>query len=94
MELGVRYIGDKKLPDKAIDVIDELGSQSLILHLKGKNSSCDLEEVIAKMARIPSKKVNTNDRSIIEPRARLETSSLWTDNAVTDADAVKLLELG
>ena len=68
----MRYINDRKLPDKAIDVIDELGASQMLLpeykrkKLLGVN---DLEVVIAKMARIPPKRVSTND---IKQLANLE----------------------
>ena len=99
VELSVRYIGDKKLPDKAIDVIDELGaSQSLVSPSRRKKTLgvADLEEVIAKMARIPSKRVNSNDRSLLLNLERdLKLVVYGQDNAVTEvSDAVKLSRAG
>ena len=99
VDLSVRYIGDKKLPDKAIDVIYELGaSQSLVATSKRKKTLgvADLEEVIAKMARIPSKRVNTNDRSLLLNLERdLKLVVYGQDKAVAEvSDAVKLSRAG
>jgi len=68
VDLSDRYIGDRKLPDKAIDVIDELGaSQRLLPPSRRKKllGVSDLENIIAKIARIPSKRVNRNDKELI-----------------------------
>ena len=63
VELSNKYIGDRKLPDKAIDVLDEAGaSQYLLPNSKRKKiiTSKDIEEVVALIARIPPKTVNKN----------------------------------
>jgi ATP-dependent Clp protease ATP-binding subunit ClpA len=65
VELASRYINDRKLPDKAIDVIDEAGAaQMLVSESRRKKviSVKDIEGVIAKIARIPPKTVTSNDR--------------------------------
>jgi len=64
VELSARYITDRKLPDKAIDVIDEAGaSQMLLPETKRKKTlgTKEIEAVIAKMARIPAKSVSKSD---------------------------------
>jgi ATP-dependent Clp protease ATP-binding subunit ClpA len=64
VELSAKYINDRKLPDKAIDVIDETGaSQMLVAEAKRKKviGVKEIEDVIAKMARIPPKTVSKND---------------------------------
>ena len=64
VELSARYINDRKLPDKAIDVIDESGaSQMLVVESKRKKTIGvkEIEAVIATMARIPPKSVSTDD---------------------------------
>ncbi len=64
VELSAKYINDRKLPDKAIDVIDETGaSQMLVPENKRKKviGVKEIEDVIAKMARIPPKTVSKND---------------------------------
>ncbi|WP_029894657.1 ATP-dependent Clp protease ATP-binding subunit ClpA [Desulfohalovibrio reitneri] len=64
-ELSARYINDRFLPDKAIDVIDETGAVCMLTrkHCKSNKVSVnDIEKVIARMARIPVRRVNTSDR--------------------------------
>ena len=65
-ELSARYINDRQLPDKAIDVIDEAGAAQRILP-KSKQKKIigktDIEEIIAKIARIPPHNVSSDDRS-------------------------------
>ncbi len=64
VELSAKYINDRKLPDKAIDVIDETGASQMLLP-EGKRKKVigieEIEAVIAKMARIPPKSVSKND---------------------------------
>ena len=64
VELSSRYINDKKLPDKAIDVLDETGAAFKIVN-KGKRkksvSKLDIENVISKIAKIPKDTVNIDD---------------------------------
>jgi ATP-dependent Clp protease ATP-binding subunit ClpA len=64
VELSAKYINDRKLPDKAIDVIDETGAaQMLVPEAKRKKviDVAEIEDVISKMARIPPKSVSQND---------------------------------
>ena len=68
-ELTERYINDRQLPDKAIDVIDEAGAaQKLLAESKRKKTIGvnDIENIVAKIARIPSKTVSSNDKDIIK----------------------------
>src|SRR5210317_2095240 len=68
VELSAKYITDRKLPDKAIDVIDEAGALQKILpknKQKKTISSKEIEEVISKIAKIPSKNINQDDRSML-----------------------------
>ena len=65
-ELSARYINDRHLPDKAIDVLDEAGAAQRILPSSKKRKvigKSEIENVIAKIARIPSQNVTTSDRS-------------------------------
>ena len=74
VELANKYIHDRKLPDKAIDVIDEAGAaQSLLPSNKKKKviGVKEIEEIIAKIARIPSKRISKNDSEVLKD---LETS--------------------
>ncbi|CAN5392557.1 ATP-dependent Clp protease ATP-binding subunit ClpA [soil metagenome] len=69
VELSARYINDRKLPDKAIDVIDEVGAmQMLVIPSKRKKTITpkEIEQVIATMARIPPKTVSSDDKSVLE----------------------------
>ncbi|HEX7871846.1 MAG TPA: ATP-dependent Clp protease ATP-binding subunit ClpA [Sphingobium sp.] len=69
VELSARYINDRKLPDKAIDVIDEVGAmQMLVVPSKRKKviTPKEIEQVIATMARIPPKTVSSDDKSVLE----------------------------
>ena len=64
VELSAKYINDRKLPDKAIDVIDELGASQMLLPESRRKKVVnvrDVEEIVAKIARIPSKSVSKND---------------------------------
>ena len=68
VELSARYINDRKLPDKAIDVIDEVGAmQMLVVPAKRKKiiTPKEIEAVIATMARIPAKSVSSDDKAAL-----------------------------
>ncbi len=68
VDLSVRHIGDRLLPDKAIDVIDEAGARQRLLpeeQRSGKVSVNDIEYVVARMARIPEKQVSASDRDVL-----------------------------
>ena len=74
VELSARYINDRKLPDKAIDVIDEAGAaQHLVAESKRRKTigTKEIEAVIAKIARIPPKNVSKDDAEVLKD---LETS--------------------
>ncbi len=69
VELSARYINDRKLPDKAIDVLDEAGAaQTLIAPSKRKKSisTKEIEDVVAKMARMPAKTVTMDDADTLK----------------------------
>src|SRR5476651_998286 len=64
VELSAKYINDRKLPDKAIDVIDEVGASQMLLPESRRKKVVnvrDVEEIVAKIARIPAKSVSKND---------------------------------
>jgi len=68
VDLSARYIHDRKLPDKAIDVIDEAGAAQMILSESRRRKTIgvkEIEEVVAKIARIPPKNVSKNDTQIL-----------------------------
>jgi len=69
VELSARYINDRKLPDKAIDVIDEAGAaQHLVAESKRRKSlgAKEIEAVVAKIARIPPKNVSKDDAEVLK----------------------------
>ncbi|QWC56826.1 ATP-dependent Clp protease ATP-binding subunit ClpA [Erythrobacter sp. 3-20A1M] len=69
VELSSRYINDRKLPDKAIDVVDEVGAMQMLVapsRRKKKITSKEIEAVIATMARIPPKSVSKDDKRALE----------------------------
>ena len=77
VDLSARYIGDRKLPDKAIDVIDEVGASQMLLPLSKRKKTItvkDVESVVAKIARIPPKSVSTDDKATLLNLCLLYTS--------------------
>ena len=69
VELSARYINDRKLPDKAIDVIDEVGAMQMLVPPSKRKKTItpkEIEAVIATMARIPPKTVSTDDKKVLE----------------------------
>ncbi len=72
-ELAARYINDRHLPDKAIDVIDEAGAAQRVLPKSKQKKTigkADIEDIIAKIARIPPQTVNQDDRSKLQTIVR------------------------
>lgn len=99
VELSARYMGDRKLPDKAIDIIDEVGAaQMLIPSSKRKKTinAKDIEQVVAAIARIPAKAVSKDDREILTHLERdLKTMVFDQDSAITAlTDSIKMARAG
>jgi ATP-dependent Clp protease ATP-binding subunit ClpA len=99
VELSAKYINDRKLPDKAIDVIDELGASQMLLPESRRKKVVgvkDVEEVIAKIARIPSKSVSKNDAEALKTlEADLGRVVYGQDKAIHAlASAIKLARAG
>ena len=68
VDLSVKHIGDRLLPDKAIDVIDEAGARQRLMPAATRKSLIDVEEIetiVAKMARIPTKQVSASDKDVL-----------------------------
>ena len=99
VELAERYINDRKLPDKAIDVIDEVGAAQMLLP-EGKRRKTiavkDVEAVVAKIARIPPKSVSRDDRLALQNLERdLKTMVFGQEKAIDAlASAIKLARAG
>jgi ATP-dependent Clp protease ATP-binding subunit ClpA len=99
VELSSRYINDRKLPDKAIDVIDEAGAaQHLLPESKRRRNigQKEIESVIAKIARIPPKNVSKDDAVILKDlEDKLKTVVFGQDIAISAlASAIKLSRAG
>ncbi|MBT6096564.1 MAG: ATP-dependent Clp protease ATP-binding subunit ClpA [Rhodospirillaceae bacterium] len=99
VELAARYITDRKLPDKALDVIDEVGASRMLLpeHKRKKTVSVrDVEDVVAMIARIPPKSVSRDDRAALASLERdLKTVVFGQDKAISSlASAIKLARAG
>lgn len=98
-ELTERYINDRHLPDKAIDVIDEAGAAQQLLPPSRRRKTVgvnDIENIIAKIARIPAKTVTTSDKDLIKNLERnLKMVVFGQDEAIaTLASAIKMSRSG
>ncbi len=98
-ELSARYINDRHLPDKAIDVIDEAGAAQRILPKSRQKkiiSKREIEEIVAKIARIPSKNVTSDDRDALKNLDRdLKAVVFGQDKAIDSlAAAIKMARSG
>lgn len=99
VELSARYINDRKLPDKAIDVIDETGASQMLLP-EGKRKKVigvkEIEATIATMARIPPKSVSKDDAEVLESlETNLKRVVYGQDKAIAAlASAIKLARAG
>jgi ATP-dependent Clp protease ATP-binding subunit ClpA len=99
VELSARYINDRKLPDKAIDVIDEVGAAQMLLPEAKRRKTItakEIEVVIATMARIPPKSVSRDDKEVLQNLERdLKTMVFGQDSAIEAlASAIKLARAG
>ena len=99
VELSARYINDRKLPDKAIDVIDEAGAaQHLVAESKRRKTigTREIEAVVAKIARIPPKNVSKDDATVLRDlEASLKRVVFGQDPAIEAlASAIKLARAG
>ncbi|MFP6697846.1 MAG: ATP-dependent Clp protease ATP-binding subunit ClpA [Alphaproteobacteria bacterium] len=99
VNLSAKYINDRKLPDKAIDVIDEVGAAQMLLpeHRRKKTISVkDIENVVAKIARIPPKTVSKDDKaSLANLDGELNAVVFGQDRAIDAlATALKMSRAG
>ena len=99
VELAARYINDRKLPDKAIDVIDEAGAAQHLLSDSKRRKTIgvkDIESVVAKIARIPPKSVSKDDAEVLRDlEAGLKRVVFGQDTAIEAlASAIKLARAG
>jgi ATP-dependent Clp protease ATP-binding subunit ClpA len=99
VELSARHIGDRKLPDKAIDVIDETGASMMLLPLNQRKETigvAEVEDVVSRMARIPPKSVSKNDAEMLSSlSADLKRVVFGQDSAIEQlAAAIKMSRAG
>jgi len=99
VELSHRYMNDRRLPDKAIDVIDEVGALQQIQPKSKRKINIgvsDIENIVAKLARIPSRQVNNDDKSLLKNlAAELKLGVFGQDTAVDSlSTAIKLARSG
>lgn len=98
-ELSAKYINDRHLPDKAIDVIDEAGAAQRILPKSKQKKTIgnkEIEDIIAKIARIPPKNISSDDRSALKTLERdLKAVVFGQDKAIEAlSSAVKMARSG
>ena len=98
-ELSARFISDRQLPDKAIDVIDEAGAAQRILPKNKKKKtigSKEIEDVIAKIARIPAQNINKDDRNALKTLERDLKAVIFGQNPAIEslASAIKMSRSG
>lgn len=98
-QLAARYINDRHLPDKAIDVIDEAGAAQRILpksRQKKKIGKNEIEAIVARIARIPSRTVSVDDRTVLKTLERDLKNVVFGQNEAIEslARAIKMSRAG
>ncbi|HRE45356.1 MAG TPA: AAA family ATPase, partial [Terricaulis sp.] len=99
VELSARHMGDRKLPDKAIDVIDEAGASMMLLPPDQRKEVVDVtevEDVVSRMARIPAKSVSKNDSEMLASLPEDLKRVVFGQNDAIDqlASAIKMARAG
>ncbi len=99
VELSSRYINDRKLPDKAIDVIDEVGAAQMLLPASKRKKTItikDIESVVSTIARIPPKSVSHDDKEVLRTLERDIKAMVYGQDQAIDAlaSAIKLARAG
>ena len=99
VELSARYINDRKLPDKAIDVIDETGAAQMLLPINKRRkliTEKEIEATIATMARIPPKTVSKDDETVLANLEKELRSVVYGQDLAIEAlaSAIKLARAG
>ncbi|ATG00473.1 MULTISPECIES: ATP-dependent Clp protease ATP-binding subunit ClpA [Gammaproteobacteria] len=99
VELAVKYINDRHLPDKAIDVIDEAGARARLMPVSKRKKTvnvADIESVVARIARIPEKSVSQSDRDTLRTLGnRLKMLVFGQDKAIEAlTEAIKMARAG
>lgn len=99
VELSARYIGDRKLPDKAIDIIDEVGAAQMLVPENRRKKTItvkDIEGVVAAIARIPAKAVNKDDREALRTLDRDLKTMVYDQDPAIDVlvSSIKMARAG
>ncbi|EHZ2752697.1 ATP-dependent Clp protease ATP-binding subunit ClpA [Vibrio vulnificus] len=99
VELSAKYINERHLPDKAIDVIDEAGARSRLTPASRRKKTvgvADIEAMVAKMARIPEKSVSSSDKDILKSLDDKMKMLVFGQDAAIDVlcEAIKLSRAG
>lgn len=99
VELSAKYINERHLPDKAIDVIDEAGARSRLVPASRRKKTvgvADIEAMVAKMARIPEKSVSSSDKDILKNLDEKMKMLVFGQDTAIDAlsEAIKLSRAG
>jgi ATP-dependent Clp protease ATP-binding subunit ClpA len=99
VDLSARYINDRKLPDKAIDVIDEVGAAQMLLPAGKRKKTIgvkDVEATVAKIARIPPKSVSTDDKEVLQNLERQLKGVVYGQDKAIEAlcASIKLARAG
>jgi len=98
-ELSAKYINERHLPDKAIDVLDEAGASQRLLPVSKRRKTVgvgDIEQIIAKIARVPAQSVSRNDQSMLKQLDRNLKMVVFGQNQAIDSlvDAIRLSRSG
>lgn len=99
VELSAKYIGDRKLPDKAIDIIDEVGAAQMLLPEAQRRkiiTAPDIEGVVAMIARIPAATMTKDDRTALKNLERDLKTMVYDQDAAIDmlTDSIKMARAG
>jgi ATP-dependent Clp protease ATP-binding subunit ClpA len=99
VELSAKYIGDRKLPDKAIDLIDEVGAAQMLVPANKRKKTItdkDIEAVVALIARIPAASMTKDDKEALQTLERdLKTMVYDQDKAISVlTDSIKMARAG
>lgn len=93
VELSSKYIGDRKLPDKAIDIIDEVGAAQMLVTADKRKKTIgqkDIEDVIAAIARIPASTLSKNDKVALQTLERDLKTLVYDQDKAIDALSVAI----
>ena len=99
VELSDRYIGDRQLPDKAIDIIDEVGAAQMLVPADKRKKIIteeDIEGVVAAIARMPAKTVTKDDKALLANLERDLKTLVFDQNDAIDtlSDSIKMARAG